>query len=135
MRDSILYFFLLVLGIPFDLGPDVSHKQGRFSKTLLKEGLEFVSSKENDIVVFNLRFVLLLAEVNPILEKQSRKGDAFVAYCSSRIEIILTLLTKVIALHMQAPIVKIGVSGLKGAIAGYGTCLKLAMFLAFNKQF
>ena len=54
---------------------------------------------------------------------------------SGCIQIVLTLSTEVIALHMQALIVKIGVPGLEGAIAGYGICLELAILLAFNEQF
>ena len=98
-----------------------------------EKGLEFVPSRGDGIVAFYLSFVLLPAEVNPISEEQGRKGDAFVARGSGRVEIILTLLTKIIALHMQAPIVKVGVPGLEGSIPGGGVCL--AMFLALEKQF
>ena len=130
-----MYFFLLVLKIPFDLGLDVSHKQGEFSKTLLKEGFKFVLSKGDGIIAFNLSFVLLPAEVNPVFEKQSRKKDAFVVYGSDCIKIILTLLTEVIAFYMQASIIKIAVVGLKTVIARCNIYLKLAIFLAFDKQF
>ena len=135
MRSPILYFFLQVLGIPLDLGPDISHKQGGFSETLLKEGLQFVPSREDGIVAFNLCFVLLPAEINPILEEWGREGDAFVARGSGRVKMVLTLSTEVIALHMQAPIVKVRISGFEGAIVGCSTCLELTMLLAFNKQF
>ena len=100
MKGLILYFFVLVLEISLNLNPDISHKQGRSSKTLLEEGFEFVSSKRYGIVAFNLRFVLLLAEVNPISKKQSCKKDAFVTCGSGRVEIILTLLIEIIALHI-----------------------------------
>ena len=69
MRGPILYFLLLVLKIPFDISPDISYKQGRFSKALPEKGLKFVLSRGDGIVAFNLSFVLLLAEVNPVLEK------------------------------------------------------------------
>lgn len=77
--------------------------------------------------------MLLLAEVNPVLEKQNCRRDAFMAHGSGYIKMILILSTKVIALYMQAFIIKVGVLGLEGAIARCDTCLKLAMFLAFNK--
>ena len=128
-----MYFVLLVLGILLDLSPDVNHKQGGFSKTLPEEGLEFVSSKRDGIVAFNLRFLPLPAKVNLVSKKQGCKKDRFMACSSGRIKMILTLSTKVIAFHMQAPIVKVGVPGLERAIAGCGTCLKLAKFLVFNK--
>lgn len=69
MKDSILYFFLLMLRIPFNFGPDTSHKQVRFSKILLEKGFKFVLSRNNGIVASNLSFVLLPAEVNPVSEK------------------------------------------------------------------
>ena len=133
VKGPILYFFLLVLEIPLNLGLNVSHKQSRFSEILLEKSLEFVLSRGNGIVAFNLSFVLLLAEVNPVLEKWGHKRDAFVTRGSSHVEMIFTLLTKVIALHIQALIVKVRVSGLKKAIPECGICLKLVMFLAFDK--
>ena len=133
MRDLILYFLLLVLEIPLDLGPDASYKRDRFSKTLPEKGLKFVLSRRNNIVAFNVNFVLLLIEVNPILEEQSRKGDMFVACGSGCIKMILTLLTETIALYMRAPIVKVEVPSLEGFIPRGGVCL--AIFLAIDKQF
>ena len=128
-----MYFLLLVLEIPLDLGPDASHEQGGFLETLPKKGLKFVPSRGDGIVAFHLSFVLLLAEVNPISKERGRKGDAFMARGSGRVEMILTLSTEIIALHMRAAIVKVGVPGLKGFIPGGGVCL--AMFLALDKQF
>ena len=128
-----MYFLLLVLGIPLDLGPDASHKRGGFSETLPEKGLEFVLGRRDGIVAFNLSFVLLPAEVNPISEERGREGDAFVARGSGRVEMILTLSTERIALHVRAPIVKVGVPGLEGSIPGGGVCL--AMFLALDKRF
>ena len=118
VRGPILYFLLLVLGIPFDLGPNASYKQGRFSKTLLEKGLEFVPRRGDGIVTFNLSFVLLPAEVNPVLEERGCKGDAFVACDSGHIKMVLTLSTEIIVLYMQASIIKVGVSGLEGSISG-----------------
>ena len=124
-----------MLAVPLDLGLNVSHERGKFSKILLEEGLEFVPSREDSIVAFNLRFVLLPAEINPISEEWDCKEDGFVARSSGRVKIVLILSTKVIALHAWAPIVKVRIPGLKRAIAGCGTCLELAMLLTFNKQF
>ena len=128
-----MYFFLLVLEILLDFGPDASYKQGGFSKILPKKGLKFVPSRGDGIVTFNLSFVLLPVEVNPVSEKRGCKGDAFVACSFSRIKMVLILLTEIIALHMQAAIVKIGISGLKNSIPGGLVCL--AMFLALDKRF
>lgn len=69
VKSLILNFFLLVLGIPLDFGPDAGHKSGRFSKILYRKSLKFVLSKKNDAIAFNLDFVLLPAEVDLIPEK------------------------------------------------------------------
>ena len=79
--------------------------------------------------------MLLLIEINLVSKKQGCKRNAFMACVSGPVKMILKLLTEIIALYMQSPIVKVEVSGFEGAIAGCGTCLKLAMFLVFNKQF
>ena len=100
MRGPILYFFLLVLEILLDLGLDASYKQSGFAETLPKKGLEFVPSRRNAIVAFNLSFLLLLAEVNLVSKKQGQKGDAFVSCDSNHIKMIFTLLTEVIILYM-----------------------------------
>ena len=113
MKGLILYFLLLVLEILFDLGQDVSHKQGKFSKTLLEKSFEFVLSRKNGIIAFNLRFVLLSIESNLISKKQSCKRDAFMARGFGHVKIILILLAEVIALYMRAFIVKVWVLDLK----------------------
>ena len=122
---------MLVFGIPLDLDPDASYKQGRFSKTLLKKGLEFVPSRGDGIIAFNLSFILLPAEVNPISEEEDCKEDAFVAYGSGRVKMILILLIEIIALHMRAAIIKVRVPDLESSIPGDG--VRLAMFLTFDK--
>lgn len=50
--------------------------------------------------MFYLSLVLLLVEVNPILEEQGRKKNALVAYDISCVKMILTLLTKIVVLHI-----------------------------------
>lgn len=100
MRGPILYFFLLKLGILFNLDLDVGHKQVRFSQTLLNKSFEFILSKVGGLIAFNLSLVLLSAEINLISEKQSHKKDVLVACGTSYIKIVFTLLTKVIVLYM-----------------------------------
>ena len=58
-----------------------------------------ILSKEGGTVVFNLDFLLLLAKVDPILEKKSYERDALVAYNNGYIKIVLALLTKVVAFY------------------------------------
>ena len=133
MRGQILYFLLLELAIPLDLGSDISYKRGGFPETLLEKSFEFVPNRRDGIVAFNLRFVLLSTEINLVFEKQSRKEDAFMAHGSSCVKIILTLLTEIIVFHIQARIVKVGIPRLEGSIPEGEVCL--VMFLALDKQF
>lgn len=90
----------MVLRIPLNLSSNIDHKQNKFLKILLKKNLEFVVSRGNDTIVFNLSFVLLLAKVNLIPKEQDYKKDALVAYSTICIKIIFTVLTKVVALYI-----------------------------------
>lgn len=105
MESLILNFFLLILQILLNFGPDASHKQNEFSKTLSEKGFKFVLSKRDRIVASNLSFVLLPAKIDPVLKKRGHKGDTFVTCGSGHIKIIFTLLTEVVILYIQAFIV------------------------------
>ena len=100
MRSPVLYFFLLVLQVSFDLAPDILSKRGRFSKILSEEGLKFVTSEGNNLVSLNLSLVLLPGEVDPILEQSGCKNDVLVARGTGHIKIIFTLPAKVVTLHI-----------------------------------
>lgn len=67
-------------------------------------------------IMFNLGFILLLAEIDLISEEQSYKRNAFVAFSSNNFEIIFALLTKVKTFHMQIPKIQLGVFYLKEPI-------------------
>lgn len=111
MRALILYFLLLILKIALNFGPDVGHKWDEFFEVLLKKSLKFVPNKESGPITLNLGFMLLPTEVDLILEKQSCKENALMAYGTSCVKIILALLTKVIPLYMQAFIIQVEISG------------------------
>lgn len=97
----------------------------------MKKRLKFVLSREDSSIDFNLDFILLPVKVNLILEQQGCKKDVLVTYDISYIEIILALLTEVVALYMQASIIQVGLLGLKRSILGCK--IYVIMFLAFNK--
>lgn len=97
----------MILRIFLDLGPNIGYKGGRFFKTLTEKGFKFVPSKEGGHIALNLDFVLLLAEINLILKKQSCKKNALVTYDTNRVKIILALLTKIISLYIQALIIQV----------------------------
>lgn len=58
-----------MLKILLDLCLNASHKGGGFSKVLSEKSFEFLSSRKNSTVTFNMGFVLLLVEVDFIPEK------------------------------------------------------------------
>lgn len=70
-------FLLLVLKISLKFSPDADYKDGQFSKTLPKEGLEFVLSERNATVTFNLGLLLLPMEFDLISEEQGYVGNVF----------------------------------------------------------
>lgn len=75
-----------------------------------KKSFEFIPSNRNSTVIFNLGLMLLPVNVDPIAEKQNRKGNALGAYGIGHIKIIFALSTKVIALHVKATIIQVGIS-------------------------
>lgn len=93
---------MLILGILLNFFLDISHKQNRFSKTLLKKFFKFVASKKDSTIRFNL---ILLAKVDSIAKKQNYKRYVFRMYNTSCIKKFFALLVKMIALYIQSLIV------------------------------
>lgn len=68
MRRSVLYFLLLILRVFFNVISDIVYKSNKLSKAFLEKNFEFVLYEGNNLVMLNLSFVLLLAEINSFLE-------------------------------------------------------------------
>lgn len=73
LKDSIINFFLLVLGIPLNFCPDADYKQSRFSKVLIKKSFKFIPNKQSSFS--NLSFILLLTKVIFVSKKHNYKND------------------------------------------------------------
>lgn len=101
MRNRILYFFLLVLKLFFNLTLNIIYKRSGFPKAFLKKDLKFVSCRRVSLVKFHLGLMLLVTKVDSILEEQNCKRNAFLAFCSSRFETVPVLLTEIVAFHEQ----------------------------------
>lgn len=86
---------------------------------MLKNRLEFILSSANNIVVFNLSFVLLLAKVNFILEKQNCKKGTSIVYNTSYIKKIFILLIKVLVFYIQVLIISVRILSFKKFITKY----------------
>lgn len=90
----------MVLGIPLNLNLNAGYKQGGFFKTLLEKSFKFILNRRSNAITFNLSFLLLLAKIDLIAKKYNCKKNTFRACDTSRVEIILALLTKVVALYI-----------------------------------
>lgn len=98
---------------------------------MVEKNLKFIPNGRGS--AFNLNFVLLLAEVDLVLEKQGCKRDILVAHGSGQIEKIFALITKVVTLYVQTLIIQVGVLGFRGSFLKSRVCLKLAILLALDK--
>lgn len=98
-----------------------------------EKDFEFVLNRRDNIVVFNISFVLLLAKFDFILKKQGCKRDVLGTCSINYVKIIFALLIEIIELYIKVIIVLVMVPSLKVFILEYKVCF--AIFLTFNKQF
>lgn len=105
MGNLILYFLLLVLEISFNLYPNISYEQVKFSETLPKKGVKFVPSREDSTIALNLSFVLLPAGVDPVAKKQDCKKNLFKTHGTDYVKMIFILLAEIVILYMQSFII------------------------------
>lgn len=95
--------------ILFNLSSNANHEGHRFSKTLVKKSFEFISSRRDSTITLNLRLVLILIKVDPISKEQNYKKNILETRGTGHIEMVLILLTEVVALYMGATIVQVEV--------------------------
>lgn len=95
----------MILEILLNCCSDAYYKCDKFSKSLLKKNLKFVSSKRDNTIAFYLGLMQLLVEVNPVAKEESCKKVVFMVHGIGYVKIILALLTKVVEFYMQALII------------------------------
>lgn len=117
--------FLLIFRISLDFSLDTGHKNADFSKILSKKGFKFVLNREDNIIIFNLGLMLLLAKLDLILKEQGYKKDVLRICNTGHIKISFVLLTEVIALYIGVTIVQVEVSSLDGLISEYKICFTI----------
>lgn len=93
------------MGIALNFCLDVGHKQSRFFGILLKKSFKFVLSRKDSTIIFKLSLVLLPVKVDFITKKRGCKEETFRTRGTSCVKIIFVLLTEVVALYIQGPIV------------------------------
>lgn len=133
MKSSILNLLLLILKIFLDFSSNTSYKSGEFSKTLPEKDFEFVWSGREGTIIFNMSFLLLLAEVDSIPEKQNYNKNTLGACSTSYVKIVFILSIKVVVLNMGATMVQVGVLDYRSLISRCVVCL--AIFFALYQQF
>lgn len=69
MRNSILYFFLLILEVFLDLTLDIIHKWDKILKTFSRKNLKFFQIIRFYFFLFNTKFVLLSIKAYFIIRK------------------------------------------------------------------
>lgn len=88
------------MGVTLNLTPNIVYKCSKFSEAFPKKCLKLVLSGRNGHVTFDLGLILLSVKVNPILEKQSCKKDAFITLGPISFEMVLALSTKVVTFNV-----------------------------------
>ena len=98
MGFLVLSFFQLILVVPPKLTLDVVNKGLRASNVLSEEGFKFWPRDGNGAFVAAL--VLSLSEADRTMKEDDGKGGTIYPYGAWDFEIILTLLTKMVAIHV-----------------------------------
>lgn len=101
IKNSVLYYFLLVLEVPFNITSDAVYKLGRVSKAFPQKDLKFILHKEFSIVTFEINVMLVSVEVRYFSKIYGGKKDAFVVFSPNNLEIIFAILTKIKVLYVQ----------------------------------
>ena len=101
-----------MLGVPLDLSLVCVHKGLKVTRALTEECLELVPRDRDRSVCVMSPLVLLLAEANPVLEERRGKKDPGRPHSSSGSEIVLTILTEVVAVHVGLSAVYVRGAGL-----------------------
>lgn len=103
MESSFLYFFELILRVAFKLVPNAINKRSRIAEFFLKKGLELSPGYGDYFFTLMLVLILSASIADGPWEEQSCKGGMFWARGLGCVEIIFTLLTKVVAIYMKFP--------------------------------
>ena len=106
-------FLLLVLGVPLELFPVGVHKGLGVTLATAEECLEFVPcDRDRGFGVMSL-LVLLSVEADPVSQEGRRKRNPERSHGSSSSKIVLTLLTKVVAVHVRLSALYVWRTGLQ----------------------
>lgn len=98
--------------------PNTIHKSNRFSQVFLKKDFKLFPTRRCGLVTSNFILVLLPMEEHPIFKEGDYKRDRLMTLGSSHFEIVLELLTEVVAFHVQVPIIQVRISYFDKSVQG-----------------
>lgn len=101
------------------------YKQNKFFKILSKKNLKFISSRRNNIVTFNLSFILLLTKVNSNSKKYINKKEIFITRDFTYIKMIFILFKKIVIFYIEDYVLKIRFLSYNSSILKYKVYLKI----------
>lgn len=104
MRVQVLYFFLLILEVYFNLTLDNIYKYGGLPKVFSEKCFKLVLCDKGNSVSFNSSLELFSAEIDFFPKKQGYKGYAFMAFHISDFKMVFTLLAKVVTFYVSVSI-------------------------------
>lgn len=75
MKSLVLYFFLLILKVPFNHIPDAIYKYDKFFKIFSEKNFKYIFNRINNSILFKLSLILLLAKTDFFSKKMKlQKG-------------------------------------------------------------
>lgn len=102
MRSPVLNFLLLVLSVSFNSTPDAIHEGPGVSGIPLEESLVIDPKQGSYSIGLDSMLVLVPTKADPSTKERRCKGrtSTIGAVGTSGVEMVLTLLTEVVVLHM-----------------------------------
>lgn len=105
--------FQLILGVSLDFIPDVIYKRLRVNHIFTEKDLEFQPRYRCYPFALMTALILYLSKADNPTKEKGGKQDTIITYGPSGVKVILTLLTKVVAVYMKFPEIQVGKSSLK----------------------
>lgn len=123
LRSLVLYFFLLIFRISINLILNVVYKYNRLSEVFLEKYLKLVLCEGSNLVLLDPNLILLLTKVDLFSKKKDRKKHTFVVFYTNYLELILTLLTKVVIFYKKVFIIQFRVFSLERPVCSvFSSC-------------
>ncbi len=111
VRGPILEPLLLVLRASLNSAPDGIQERTGIFDILSKESLEIHPRQGGHSFALDSALVLVPTNADPTTKERGCKGCAIATLGAGGVEVILTLLTKVVTLLMKLPKVEVGEPG------------------------